>query len=104
MQNRFLSGTQQDDPDAMPTGGGGRFSADGNNSRDLDFVDDVWYTDISATYGRDTWSATLGIRNLFDEEPPLIHSFEGPNRNNAVSAAGYDFYGQTVYVNATVSF
>jgi iron complex outermembrane receptor protein len=104
MQNRFLSGTQQDDPDAMPTGGGGRFSADGNNSRDLDFTDDIWYTDLSATYGTDTWSATLGVRNLFDEDPPLIHSFEGPNRNNAVSAAGYDFYGQTVYLNATVSF
>ena len=104
MQNRFLSGTQQHDPDAMPTGGGGRFSADGNNSRDLDFVGDVWYTDLSTTYGTDTWSATLGIRNLFDEDPPLIHSFEGPNRNNAVSAAGYDFYGQTVYFNATVSF
>ena len=104
MQNRFLEGTQQDDPDAMPTGGGGRFSADGNNSRDLDFTDDIWYTDLSATYGRDTWSATLGIRNVFDEEPPLIHSFEGPNRNNAVSAAGYDFYGQTWYLNATVSF
>jgi len=104
MQNRYLSGTQQLDSQAMPTGGGGRFSADGNNSRDLDFTGDIWYTDMSATYGTDTWSATLGVRNLFDEDPPLIHSFEGPNRNNAVSAAGYDFYGQTVYFNATVSF
>ena len=103
MQNRYLSSTQQPDPDAMVPGQG-RFSADGIGSRDWDATDAIWYTDVSATYGSDTWSATLGVRNAMDEDPPLIHSFEGPNRNNAVSAAGYDFFGRTWYLNATVSF
>ena len=103
MQNRFLSEGQQDNSQAMVPGVG-RFSADGMGSRDVDFIDDTWYTDISATYGTDTWAATLGVSNLFDEPPPLIHSFGGPNRNNAVSSAGYDFYGQTYFFTATVAF
>jgi len=103
MQNRYIGDGQEDDTDVL-TPGAGRFSADGMGSRDLDFIDGIWYTDMSVTYGQDTWAATLGISNLFDEDPPLIHSFEGPNRNNAVSSQGYDFYGQTWYFNATVSF
>jgi len=103
MHQRLLGATQQDNPDPLNPGAG-RFSADGIGSRDLDFTGRTWYTDFSATYGSDQWAATLGVRNAFDEDPPLIHSFEGPNRNNAVSAAGYDFFGRTWFINTTLSF
>ena len=103
MQNRFIDDGQQDNTDVL-TPGAGRFSADGIGSRDVDFIDSVWYTDMSVTYSQDTWGATAGISNAFDEEPPLIHSFEGPNRNNAVSASGYDFFGRTWFLNVTASF
>ena len=103
MQNRYIHDGQEDNTDTL-TPGSGRFSADGMGSRDLDFIDSIWYTDVSATYNQDAWSATLGISNLMDEDPPLIHSFEGPNRNNAVSASGYDFFGRTWFATVAVAF
>ena len=103
MQNRYISDGQQDDTDVL-TPGLGRFSADGIGSRDVDFIGDIWYTDVSVSYAQDTWSATLGMTNAFDKAPPLIHSFEGPNRNNAVSASGYDFFGRTIFLNGSISF
>lgn len=103
MQNRYMSDGQEDNTDVL-TPGAGRFSADGMGSRDVDFIDSIWYTDISLSYSQDTWSATLGITNAFDQDPPLIHSFEGPNRNNAVSASGYDFYGRTWFLTGVIGF
>jgi len=103
MQNRYISDGQQDNTDVL-TPGAGRFSADGIGSRDVDFISDIWYTDVSLSYAQDEWSATLGVSNAFDKAPPLIHSFEGPNRNNAVSASGYDFFGRTIFLNAAISF
>jgi iron complex outermembrane receptor protein len=50
------------------------------------------------------WSATLGVNNLFEEDPPLIDVTEGPNRNNAVSSTGYDFYGRTFFATVAVGF
>jgi len=102
MENRFISDGQEDNSQELSDGG--RFTADGGQSRDVDFIPSIWYTDISATYGTDTWAATLGVSNVADEPPPLIHSFGGPNRNNAVSAAGYDFFGRTIFFTATVGF
>lgn len=103
MQNRYISSGQQDNTDVL-TPGQGLFSADGIGSRDLDSIPAIWYTDLSLTYGQDTWSATLGITNLADKEPPLVHSFGGPNRNNAVSSAGYDFFGRTWFASVAVGF
>ena len=102
MQNRFLDDGQQDGTEPLLLTG--MFAADGIASRDLDFVDSIWYTDVSLTYIQDTWSATLGISNVADEDPPLIHAFEGPNRNSAVSSAGYDFFGRTWFATVVVSF
>jgi iron complex outermembrane receptor protein len=31
------------------------------------------YHDLSATYARDDWAVTLGIKNVFDEMPPLVN-------------------------------
>jgi len=96
MQNRFIGEGQQNDTedDAVNT----IFAAglNGIASHDIDFVDSVWYTDLSVTYMSDMWSATLGVNNLFEEDPPLIDVSEGPNRKNAVSSTGYDFFFATV--------
>jgi len=59
---------------------------------------------LSATYLQDQWSITVGVNNLFDEDPPLINVGEGPNRNNAVSSTGYDFFGQTIFATASFAF
>jgi iron complex outermembrane receptor protein len=104
MQNRFIGDGQQNDTedDAVNL-----IFAEGLNgiaSHDIDFVDSVWYTDLSLTYMSDMWSATLGVNNLFEEDPPLINVTEGPNRNNAVSSTGYDFFGRTFFATVSVGF
>ncbi len=105
MQNRYIGEQQQDDSDAFrpnPFDDCCAFNA-APNSRDVDYVDGIWYTDLSLTYGQDTWSASIGINNLLDEEPPLIDTSEGPNRNNAVSSSGYDFFGRTWFATVSVA-
>ena len=102
LQNRFIGDGQQnetEDDAANPIFAAG---LDGVMSHDVDFVDSVWYTDLSVSYMAETWSASLGVNNVFEEDPPLIDVSEGPNRNNAVSSTGYDFFGRTFF--ATVSF
>jgi iron complex outermembrane receptor protein len=71
---------------------------------DKHFGDAVWYHDLSLTYERDEWSATLGIRNLFDEKPPLIDPSSGPARMNTVVQSTYDLYGQRAFLNVARRF
>jgi iron complex outermembrane receptor protein len=73
-------------------------------SRSVAWVDSVWYTDISLTYGQDAYSITAGVRNVFAEDPPLIGAFSGPNRNNAVTSSGYDLFGRTIFLTASIGF
>jgi len=102
LQNRYYGDAQQNDTenDVATT----IFAAglNGIASHDIDFVDSIWYTDLSVSYMAEHWSASVGVNNLFEEDPPLIDVSEGPNRNNAVSSTGYDFFGRTFF--ATVSF
>lgn len=105
MQNRFIGKGQQreTDADAVST----IFAPGLNNvaGHDLDFVDSVWYTDLSLNYlFDDSWSVTVGVNNVFEEEPPLINVSEGPNRNNAVSSSGYDFFGRTFFATVSAGF
>lgn len=105
MQNRYIGEQQQDDTDAFrpnPFDDCCAFNA-APSSRDVDYVDGIWYSDLSLTYAQDTWSATIGINNALDEDPPLIDTTEGPNRNNAVSSSGYDFFGRTWFATIAVA-
>jgi len=62
------------------------------------------YHDLSASYDRDTWSVSLGIRNLFDKSPPLIDFGEGPERMNYVVQSTYDLFGRRAFLNLQKSF
>jgi len=73
-------------------------------SRRVAWVGSVWYTDISLTYGRQAYSVTAGVSNLFDEDPPLIAIFSGPQRNNAVTSSGYDLFGRTFFLTGKIGF
>ncbi len=66
--------------------------------------DSVWYHDLSLTYEADEWSVTGGMRNIFDQEPPLIDQGQGPARMNMVVQSGYDLFGRRFFVNATRRF
>ena len=104
MQNRFIGEGQQNETDADAVNLIFAPGLNGVASHDIDFVDSVWYTDLSLTYASDMWSATLGINNVFEEEPPLIDAGEGPNRNNAVASTGYDFFGRTFFATVSLGF
>jgi iron complex outermembrane receptor protein len=65
---------------------------------------EAWYNDISATYSGDTWSVSAGINNVADEEPPLVDMSVGSNRLGRVTSSGYDQFGRTIFVSATIGF
>lgn len=108
MQNRFIGEGQQNETEEDAV----NFTFfDANDpdsaipSHDVDFIDSVWYTDLSLNYlFDDSWSFTVGVNNVLDEEPPLINVSEGPNRNNAVSSSGYDFFGRTYFATVSAGF
>lgn len=62
------------------------------------------YHDLSATYLRDDWSVSIGIKNLFDNQPPLIAQTSGPARFNYVVQSTYDLYGRRAFLNLQKSF
>ena len=66
--------------------------------------DSIWYHDLSLTYEADEWSITGGVRNLLDEEPPLIDQGQGPARMNMVVQSTYDLYGRRLFLNASKRF
>ena len=104
MQNRFIGEGQQDGTEVNAVNTRFAQGIAGQLSHDFDSVDSIWYTDLSLTYLSDMWSVTVGMNNLFDEDPPLIDVSEGPNRNNAVASTGYDFFGRTVFATASMAF
>lgn len=64
----------------------------------------VWYHDVALSYTQDNYSISVGVNNLADKAPPLIHNSAGPNRNNAVSSTGFDFFGRSYFLTARVAF
>ena len=67
-------------------------------------VDDYWLHNASVQYAADGWTATVGVRNLFNEDPPTISSGVYNRVGNAPLYSGYDYLGRTAFVNLTKSF
>jgi iron complex outermembrane receptor protein len=49
-------------------------------------------------YG-DTITIGAGVRNVFDEDPPLVDGTEILGINRVPIGAGYDLFGRTYFVN-----
>jgi iron complex outermembrane receptor protein len=62
------------------------------------------YHDLSATYQVDDWTVSLGVKNMFDNSPPLITQGSGPSRFNYVVQSTYDLYGRRAFLNLQKSF
>ncbi|WP_370545360.1 TonB-dependent receptor domain-containing protein [Caulobacter sp. 17J80-11] len=67
-------------------------------------VPDYWTHNASVQYSADDWTATVGIRNIGDKEPPMISSGAYSRVGNAPLYSGYDYVGRTVFVNVSKSF
>ena len=64
----------------------------------------AFYLDSSVTWSGDDLRVTAGINNVLDKSAPRINMAAGSNRANLVTSSGYDLFGQTYFVNATLSF
>ena len=65
---------------------------------------DYYVHAVSLGYRGNKWSVTAGVRNVLDEEPPVISSGSYNRIGNAPLYSGYDYVGRTVFLNATKSF
>ena len=70
--------------------------------RDVGAVGNYWLHHLSGSYEGDTWRLTLGIRNLFDEPPPMVDGSEITSANNVPLGAGYDFMGRVYFLGASI--
>ena len=51
------------------------------------------------------WSATFGVRNMFDQDPPQTMSSGAYNLvGNAPLYSGYDYVGRQLFLNISKGF
>jgi iron complex outermembrane recepter protein len=77
------------------------------NCRDIGFADDYFLHSMSVYYYGDVWTFGGGLRNVFDEAPPLVDPDEGlevTSVNNVPVGYGYDLNGRTYFLNIAASF
>ena len=81
---------------------GGRKTGTCEYSRDSIAVDSYTQVDLQTTYLMDTSSVTVGLRNIFDENPPLSTRASGnwPWYDQTL----YDNMGRYIYVSYKVEF
>jgi outer membrane receptor protein involved in Fe transport len=67
-------------------------------------VDDYYLHSASVQYRTDEWAATIGVRNLFNEDPDYITTGYATRIGNVPLYSGYDYVGRTAFINLTKSF
>lgn len=68
-------------------------------------VEETLYHDVSAQWAGDSFTITVGIRNLFDETPPTISESNLTNRRGTVPlSAAYDLRGRRGFVKISKTF
>ncbi|MFN3669434.1 MAG: TonB-dependent receptor plug domain-containing protein [Brevundimonas sp.] len=65
---------------------------------------DYFLHNASVQYSSDDWTVTGGVRNLFDEQPPLISSQAYSLVGNSPLYSGYDYVGRTFFLNLAKRF
>jgi len=78
--------------------------ADGFRNDFLLEVPDYFLHNASVQFNlEDTVQVTVGVRNIFDKEPPRI-SAAVTTIGNAPLFSGFDYQGRTFFMNTTLSF
>lgn len=67
--------------------------------RDVGFADEYFHHSASVRRLGDRWQFLAGIRNLFDEPPPVVDGSEVFSTNNTPIGYGYDFRGKTYFLD-----
>lgn len=93
------------------TDSSGTFSASSYTELMTDFklsTPDYFLHNVSVSFNvNDDFRLTMGVRNLFDRQPPSITNYSGipyATTGNAPVYSGYDFYGRTFFANVTTDF
>ena len=73
--------------------------------RDVGFGDEYMIHQVSLSWRGDTWVVLGGIRNVFDEPPPVVDSTEVSYvANNTPLGRGYDLFGRGYFFNVLHRF
>ncbi|MGH7028396.1 TonB-dependent receptor plug domain-containing protein [Brevundimonas sp.] len=67
-------------------------------------VGDYFQHNTSVQYTGEGWTVTAGVRNLLNEDPPVVSAGVHNRVGNAPLYSGYDYLGRTAFVNLTKSF
>ena len=67
--------------------------------RDVGDADNYTTHTLSVTYQEDNWAVNVGVRNIFNKEPPRVDGSEVSSVNNVPIGYGYDLMGRSLYVN-----
>ncbi|GMG88618.1 TonB-dependent receptor [Biformimicrobium ophioploci] len=76
----------------------------GTDCRDIGYADSYYTHSASLYYREDTWTAGIGVRNVFDDEPPRIDTNEILGINNTPIGYGYDLQGRSIFANVQKVF
>ncbi|WP_292225998.1 TonB-dependent receptor [Brevundimonas sp.] len=79
---------------------GDDYAAEGYNLT----VPDYFLHNASVQYRTDNWTATVGVRNIFNQDPPSITTGVYNRVGNAPLYSGYDYVGRSAFVNLSKSF
>lgn len=105
-ETRFLQSVGQDPEgiDPLDSVFGGSDTCFGPPSdvlcRDFAEADDYFRHSTSLFYDADNWTLGAGIRNVFDEEPPIVDGSEVLSYSNTPIGYGYDLQGRTFFFDA----
>jgi iron complex outermembrane receptor protein len=71
-------------------------------------VEDYFNHSASVRYNATDWDLTVGVRNIFDVEPPILSDgASGPSASfvyNTLPGAGYDLLGRSLFVSISGRF
>jgi outer membrane receptor protein involved in Fe transport len=75
----------------------------GSNPYDFpgNYAPGVFYHDINIAYRYQGLTASFGVDNLLNQDPPFLFP---ANQSNAAGSAGYDFTGRFLYLRAKYKF
>ena len=69
------------------------------------YTEAYWEHGASVQYSADTWRATVGVSNIFDESPPAVSNGVTTRRGNVpLVGTQYDYRGRSAFVRLSKSF
>ena len=72
--------------------------------RDVGFIKNYVVHNMSLYYRQDNWNVGVGVRNVFDKEPPMVDGTEIQSKSNVPLGYGYNINGRSYFMNVLYRF